>query len=441
MKYFHQPREGKTIYFRRGIPQELRHAFEGKPYYVRSTGTSNPVQATRELEKINKQYEQDIARAKIKGDSGVTLSAIRKSFESFGLDVRGQGSARDRELLSDIYLDEKLYTTNPRIYHTGSEDEIDELVEKALTPVEQRMHEILSVGLKLKVTEYVEPYLELKGKADNKKFKNDLNSAVKFFVDALGNDCPENYSRTDLNKLIKYGLSKVKTSTIHKRLGLLRAMFNKVKLEYEIEGDHPFHNWDIPSFGEDKTEREDFSHEELNTIVKKIKPDTDIGRIILIMLNTGMRVNEVLGLRREDISLDNDYPYLKLQKNPFRRLKTKNSKRIIPLVGEAYEAVKEAVGSSEWLFEHYLDRAQNKFKNDSVSNAVNKRLRTLLGDDSPSAHSFRHSMNTLLRNVDCPKDVREELLGWRSSVSDMYGSPTDIAKKSNYLRDAIALYM
>ena len=57
----------------------------------------------------------------------------------------------------------------------------------------------------------------------------------------------------------------------------------------------------------------------------------------------------------------------------------------------------------------------------------------MLGDDAPTAHSFRHTINTRLRDIGCPKDIRDELGGWAKSISDNYGSPTDIAKKNEYL--------
>jgi len=60
-------------------------------------------------------------------------------------------------------------------------------------------------------------------------------------------------------------------------------------------------------------------------------------------------------------------------------------------------------------------------------------VRRLGSDDAPTAHSFRHTINTRLRDIGCPKDIRDELGGWAKSISDNYGSPTDISKKNEYL--------
>lgn len=72
-----------------------------------------------------------------------------------------------------------------------------------------------------------------------------------------------------------------------------------------------------------------------------------------LMLETGLRVNERCGLKVEDLVLDAETPYVIVQKNPFRRLKTTSSRRYTPLVGVASNAVtRECEGkeAKDWLF-------------------------------------------------------------------------------------------
>ena len=114
-----------------------------------------------------------------------------------------------------------------------------------------------------------------------------------------------------------------------------------------------------------------------------------------------------------------------------RPLKTKNYQRFVPLVGIAFDYAKAV--DATWLFPKYVDSLSNKIKNDSASAAVNKRLKAWLGDDAPTCHSFRHTFSTRLRDVSCPEDIRKELGGWASSISQSYGSPTDIRLKHEYL--------
>ena len=76
-------------------------------------------------------------------------------------------------------------------------------------------------------------------------------------------------------------------------------------------------------------------------------------------------------------------------------------------------------------------------KNDAASAAINKRLKTWLGNDAPTAHSFRHTLATRLRDSQCPEAIMEEMGGWRSKISSNYGSPTDIRIKHKYLSKSL----
>jgi len=68
---------------------------------------------------------------------------------------------------------------------------------------------------------------------------------------------------------------------------------------------------------------------------------------------------------------------------------------------------------------------------------VNRSRTTQRYKEAPTSHSFRHTFISRLRNVECPKDIRDELGGWASSVSDKYGSPADIRIKQAYLLKGI----
>ena len=165
----------------------------------------------------------------------------------------------------------------------------------------------------------------------------------------------------------------------------------------------------------------------------------EITHMIHLMLDTGMRVKECCGLMVTDINLDAETPHLKLYKNNVRDLKTKSSKRLVPLVGLSLSAMQAAIAntSNEYIFPRYVSEKDKLVKNDTASAACNKRLTSLLGKGAPTSHSFRHTMQTRLRNVECPKDVRDELGGWAKDISDNYGSPADLKLKAKYMTAAL----
>ena len=58
-----------------------------------------------------------------------------------------------------------------------------------------------------------------------------------------------------------------------------------------------------------------------------------------------MRLSEAAGLAREDIVMDAHIPHVIIRPHPWRRLKTKGSERILPLVGCSLWAAKQDDGT------------------------------------------------------------------------------------------------
>ena len=264
-----------------------------------------------------------------------------------------------------------------------------------------------------------------------KRVKRDIKNMTQF----LGDREPHEYSKVDIFKYIERRLLTVSTGTIERNFNSINAVINKVYDKLEIDYRHRFNKPDIPHKGEDKKERGDFTSEQISQIRGEIEGTGNIrDQLIGLVIDTGMRVSEAVGLASEDIKLDCENPHIELHKNPFRRLKTKNSVRYIPLVGTSLLAAKSLDYSKHWLFPSYLDRDKEEFKGTSASNAMNKRIRKILGShDVPTTHSLRHTITTRLRSIRCPQDVREEICGWRSTVPDLYGQPSDIAIKASFL--------
>ena len=75
----------------------------------------------------------------------------------------------------------------------------------------------------------------------------------------------------------------------------------------------------------------------------------------------------IFEIASEDIDLDNDL--IHIRPNPARRLKTKNSKRTIPLVGYAQLAMEEALKYShgEYIFPEYIKDGKCKADHASVA--------------------------------------------------------------------------
>ena len=135
-----------------------------------------------------------------------------------------------------------------------------------------------------------------------------------------------------------------------------------------------------------------------------------------------MRLSEAAGLHKDDVVLNGEYPHIILKAHPWRRLKTKGSERMIPLVGSSLWAARQAIHSSStnFLFPRYCDEVV--CKSNSASAALNKWLSKRVPDGCV-IHSYRHSFRDRLRAVECPQDITDRLGGWSvGGVGEGYGS-------------------
>ena len=449
MSYLHRAK-GRNVYsYRRLVPADLRQHYPGREI-IKSLKTSDKTVALRECGKVNRQIEAEFSRLRSglpreqeETQHGRGIALLRR----FGIHAQDYGKD-ERESQGDyIGFAEHLEKTLEDVL--GKKDFEDFMWTKSpehfkrLPEEERAAIEMMRGELRLKASEYPTEYVRLKDKSRDKKFKNDAELSLKFLLQALPDQPPGTYKRHQLNELISFHKSAgLATGSIRKRLALIRAMFNLVSQELELTEDqqHPFNSWNIPGEGEDKKERRDFTFDELQKL-RKATPQKvpEVFWLMHLMIDTGLRVNECCGLQAADVYLEDQYPHLQVHRNPFRRLKTKSSRRYVPLVGASLEAAiasKEATKST-WLFYRYIDKENHNTKAVSASNAINKHIKSILGENAPTSHSFRHSMQTRLREVACPEHLRIELGGWSRTVSESYGSTADLVNKTKYLQKAV----
>jgi integrase len=149
----------------------------------------------------------------------------------------------------------------------------------------------------------------------------------------------------------------------------------------------------------------------------------------LMQMELGTRIGEISGLGIDDIYLDAPIPYVHFRERPWRTLKTRESERKVPLIGIALEAVKAALKLPReglGLFEQYAKPRGN----DIASGAVNKRLQKW----GMTSHDLRHTMKDRLREVGCPKDIRDAIQGHTSGdVADTYGEGHSLKTMQHWL--------
>ena len=450
VKYLWKPKGRRTWHYRRHVPSSVKAHYD-QPHILKSLQTEDDVEAAKLATELSRHYEEEFSRLKRglpKAPAQPIYELALEKLNTFGLyrnAVNDQSAPADTATDFLDHMEDKLRAVVPKAQFEAIWYKGEAIPEALMEAVDVAALELVQGRYRPRASFYVESYISLRGRTEDKKFTDGAKLAMQCLLEFLPDKPPGDYTRAEVRRLISCHIDKgaVKTATLHRRITILRAMFNKVAKEHELKADilHPFNDFTVPRLREDAEERQDFSTGELAILRQAIaRRKLQIQSLAHLMLETGLRVNECCGLKVDDVILDAETPYIIVQKNPFRRLKTSSSRRYIPLVGVALAAMTlecEGKESNDWLFPSYIDEAAQTTKNTSASAAVNKRIRAVLGKDAPTCHSFRHSFNSRLRNVECPKDIRDELGGWASSVSDRYGSPADIKIKQRYLLQSI----
>ena len=123
-----------------------------------------------------------------------------------------------------------------------------------------------------------------------------------------------------------------KTAIIRRRINSLSAIINYAYAELDLDKRNPFSRLIIKAEGEDNFKRGTFSNEQLNEGYQiALASGSQVKLLMPLVGETGCRLAEIIGLRLEDIHLENDL--IHIRPNSVRRLKTNNSKRTLPVVG------------------------------------------------------------------------------------------------------------
>ena len=150
-----------------------------------------------------------------------------------------------------------------------------------------------------------------------------------------------------------------------------------------------------------------------------------------------MRLAEATGLLVEDLKAHDTIPHVCIRQYPWRRLKTKDSERLIPLVGEALWAGKRIVEThdSKFAFPRY-NKASYTNANSASSSLNNWLKRQGYGDYT--MHSFRHSMRDRLRAIECPSDIADQIGGWSvQTIGQGYGKGYSLEVIEKWMRSIV----
>lgn len=124
--------------------------------------------------------------------------------------------------------------------------------------------------------------------------------------------------------------------------------------------------------------------------------------IMLAMVNTGARPSELAGLTPERIRLDENVPHIAIEAVG-RQLKSRNARRVIPLLGVSFEAIR--------AFPKGFPRYRGSSA--TLSAAISKFLRenSLLETDHHTLYGLRHSFEGRMLAAGIDERIRRDIQG------------------------------
>ena len=285
------------------------------------------------------------------------------------------------------------------------------------------------------ISDALDLYLRLKGEGKDKTFIRTANRNIEYIIKVLGNKSIRLYSSSDASKfrdwLMEQGMSN---STLKRVFSSVKAIINLSINEYGLDITNPFSKAYLPSI--ENEIRESIPLEDIRVIQTESKKEDDELRWLLLLLSdSGMRLSEALGLSKDDINLNSNLPHVKLIPHKWRRLKTKNSERCIPLIGASLWASKKILehqNNSVYAFPRYT--SVDNCNANSASAALNKWLKSKLINDYV-VHGFRHSFRDRLRAIECPSEIIDQLGGWSlRSIGQGYGKGYGLSVLSKWMK-------
>tara|TARA_R100000935_G_scaffold58887_1_gene99080 strand:- start:10445 stop:11854 length:1410 start_codon:yes stop_codon:yes gene_type:complete len=441
-KYIFQKSTSGPWYFRRRIPDDLRKHYPAKKngYLIFSLQTKD---ASKAAQAANRQsLEQDALWAGLR-DGSVSegpelVKAANALLRSFGIKANQYAEYQKAGIEPEKFMEELRYQADAREPEDSTPSWGDDL------PPLHRLAADMFYGRKEPVflSSAVTEFQELKGEDPKSKAGALRRSVVSAFIVQFGDLPIDQYTRETANSFVKILLKKGnKTATIKRRLNSIRPIFRQISRERELDDKRIFEAVNIPNEGNDKVDRLPFSTAEMTLIQKAcLEKDDDFRWIVGLLSDTGLRLAEAIGLKVQDVFLDATHPYVVIRPNEARRLKTKGSERNVPLVGVALWAVTRAIthASNDFIFPRYIDFSKEPLENKSThaSNTLTKWLRTLQIVDSAqkSTHSFRHSLQDRLRDVQAPQELRNAIGGWTNKgIGEGYGKGYTVAVLAQYM--------
>ncbi len=403
------------------VPTDLIGAY-GKNFIRFSLKTSNPTKALKLAENASRRYKSEFKV--IRDGNPLTPEDIK---------IAGRILAEKYEMNLEHFIDLEVDPAREK-YANGDEITYQNAdPSEYLTPTQTAAWQLMALPNVTRLSDVLKIYLKTHKRGNEEIFIRKTSRDWNMLIKLVGDIEINSLSRAHTRQLVDYlTLDGFKTGSIRRTLNTLRAVTRKAITELEISKADPFKSITIQNEGNDKEDGKVATPQQLREIVTTFiaKKNSAVAMIIILQMELGTRISEISGLGLDDIFLNEEIPYIYFRDKPWRSLKNNVSERRVPVSGLALEALKAALAlprTNQGIFNNYA----KKNGGTAASAAVNAQLKKW----GLKSHDFRHTMKDRLREIGCPKDIRDAIQGHGSNdIADNYGQGHSLRTMLNWIK-------
>ena len=391
---------GRRAFYRRRVPA-LYAEVDPRESVKIALKTSDAVEARAKVAAIDQQIFA-LWEARLMGrdgDAGERAAAIRRIAQSHGFK-----SIPAADLAGDVaaILERVNYLVECGLQ--GDPDAVEALLVAPAVPSLKLPEELLEFFFK-----FTQDRVQGKTERQVRRWRNPRRLVVTEFHKVIGDITLAQITRDHMLKYRAYLMDLVvaeelQAESANKRLSQLSNILETVSL---ARGEAPPPVKDLALAVGLENRRAPYPVEFIrNAILKPGRLDglnEQARAVLLAMIETGLRLVEVVNIRPEHIVLDHAIPHVQIRRTKERDLKTPHSERDVPLVGVSLAAFQAHPGG----FPRYYDNEA------SASATINKYLleNDLRPGEGLSLYSFRHSFEDRLIVAGADERMRSELMG------------------------------
>jgi integrase len=453
-------RGGIWYYYRRTDTKVL--PLVHRKFYRQSLQTKDKNEAIKRAIKVNAKVEAEwsslLKAAGITTETRATIEDAIAFLRVHGL-APGDGSKdlggiTGHELFEAHVLEPTYGTSWLEARYAGYDDPylsdeerhhiVDGAVAQLLNPIHRTALDLLHTTDKppIFLSAARDLYIAHSDKGSRPDFLKQHNVAIDSFVSLFG-DIPlvlieRKHALAYRDNLLAKGN---KTATVRKRLGAISRIFKTANIEHGLKLDNPFADMKIPKEKADVTKRDSFTDAQLELMAAACRSQSsnestnERFRILAMLLNTGARLSEILGLLCSDVVLDHEVPHIIIHEDE-RELKTAASTRVVPLVGIALWAAQEQQKikpMGRWFFPVYATD-NGGIKSNTADQTLNKYVKAAT-KTKLTCHCFRHTMADRIREITEEEAVLLAIGGWgRKTIARSYGNGFLVEKLAPIMR-------